>query len=472
MGERAPRTPRERGPRCVREKTKSTFKGGVLTMERDVDDGQWTDVWLFDDLVMGTNRLHAAGGLPVEEHKNMPAVYEDFRPGAYDQAARLADMDTNHQEVGISYPNTFPRFAGQGFAERGDKALALASLQIYNDWMIDVWCGGAGRGRLVPLTLIPLWDPVAAAAEVRRCATKGSYAIAFSENPAKLGFSSLYTGDWDVLWDACEETDTTISMHIGSSSSMPTTCPDAPLRRFHVAQRAQRTGLRLRLGLQPHSRAVPPLKLAYAESQVGWMPFQYERMDGVWHEMSNDAGSAPTAFDLCPRPGLRLHLRRPPRPALPGGDRHGAHPLRVRLPAHERIVPELPSPGLGTLPRPGSTRARCTSWSTATRSRSTAWRDSGSTNDRISPSPLSRDLGRRGAPILSAWCGRHGDPTPSADRGQSRSTICTATAPAARIGSVLLRRTRQTKAPSSRTMTVRAAARADVGGTPSLISWA
>ena len=112
---------RERGPRCVREKTKSTFKGGVLTMERDVDDGQWTDVWLFDDLVLGTNRLHAAGGLPVEEHKNVPAIYEDFRPGAYDQAARLADMDTNHQEVGINYPNTFPRFAGQGFAERGDK---------------------------------------------------------------------------------------------------------------------------------------------------------------------------------------------------------------------------------------------------------------------------------------------------------------------------------------------------------------
>ena len=32
----------------------------------------------------------------------------------------------------------------------------------------------------------------------------------------------------------------------------------------------------------------PTLKLAYAESQVGWMPFQYERMDGVWHEMSQE----------------------------------------------------------------------------------------------------------------------------------------------------------------------------------------
>ena len=35
-------------------------------------------------------------------------------------------MDTNHVEASINYPNTFPRFAGQGFAERADKELALA----------------------------------------------------------------------------------------------------------------------------------------------------------------------------------------------------------------------------------------------------------------------------------------------------------------------------------------------------------
>ena len=279
-----PASLRDRGPKCVRERTRSTFSGGVLTLERGVDDGVWTDVWLFDDLELGTNLLHAAGGIPVEEQENVPAVYEDFRPGTYDQAARLADMDANHQQVGINYPNTFPRFAGQGFAERADKDLALACLQIYNDWMIDEWCGGAGKGRLIPLTLIPLWDPVAAAAEVRRCAAKGSYAIAFSENPSKLGFPSLYTGEWDVLWDACQETDTTISMHIGSSSSMPTTSPDAPLAvsmslNAHNAQGSVCDWV--------YSRSLerfPGLKLAYAESQVGWMPFQYERMDAVWHE--------------------------------------------------------------------------------------------------------------------------------------------------------------------------------------------
>ena len=279
-----PASVRDRGPKVFREKAKSTFLGGTLNFERNAPDGDWCDVWVYDDLVLGTNLLHAAGGMPIEQQRNVPAIYEDFRAGAYDQKARLADMDANHQQVGINYPNTFPRFAGQGFAERADKELALTCLKIYNDWMIDEWCGGIGKGRLIPLTLIPLWDPVAAAAEVRRCAAKGSFTIAFSENPAKLGFDSLYKGTWDVLWDACEETNTTISMHIGSSSSMPTTCAEAPLAvsmslNAHNAQGSVCDWV--------YSRTLerfPSLKLAYAESQVGWMPFQYERMDGVWHE--------------------------------------------------------------------------------------------------------------------------------------------------------------------------------------------
>src|SRR5690606_26516350 len=130
----------------------------------DVDDGTWCDVWYFEDLVMPTSQVYGAAGIPIEEQANVPVIYEDLRPGVYDQKARLADMDLNSIEAAINYPNTFPRFAGQGFAERNDKELALASLRIYNDWMIDDWGGGEGRGRLIPLTLVPMWDPQLAAA--------------------------------------------------------------------------------------------------------------------------------------------------------------------------------------------------------------------------------------------------------------------------------------------------------------------
>jgi predicted TIM-barrel fold metal-dependent hydrolase len=292
--EQLPASLRERGPRTVREKVKLSFKGGHYGFERNAEDGQWCDVWLFDDLVTPTGLLHAPAGVPRDEQRNIPAVYEDFRDGTWDQAARLADMDLNHVDAAINYPNIFPRFAGQGFLERSDKELALACLRIYNDWMIDDWCAGAGKGRLIPLTLVPLWDPALAADEVRRCAAKGSYAIAFSENVAKLGQPSLYTGAWDVLWEACQETDTSVSMHIGSSSSMPTTSDDAPLATSMsmYAQNAQ--GSLCDWVFSGSLERFPDITIAYAESQVGWMPFQLERMDAVWRDGRGDVDNVKT----------------------------------------------------------------------------------------------------------------------------------------------------------------------------------
>ena len=279
-----PPSMRDRGPKVSRERVRLEFKGGHYGFSRGVDDGTWCDVWLFDDLVVPTGFLHAPAGVPRSQQRNVPATYDDFRPGTYDQKARLADMTENHVEAAINFPNVFPRFAGQGFAERADKELALACLRIYNDWMIDVWSAGDGRGRLIPLTLVPLWDARLAAEEVRRCAAKGSYAIAFSENPFRLGLPSLYTGEWDVMFAACEESNTTIAMHIGSSSAMPTTADDAPLATSMslYAQNAQ--GSLCDWVFSGTLARFPDIKLAYAESQVGWMPFQLERMDSVWRD--------------------------------------------------------------------------------------------------------------------------------------------------------------------------------------------
>ena len=62
----------------------------------------------------------------------------------------------------------------------------------------------------------------------------------------------------------------------------------------------------------------PDLKIAYAESQVGWMPFQLERMDAVWRDGRGGVDDVPVAAERAgPGPGLRLRLRRPARPQGP-----------------------------------------------------------------------------------------------------------------------------------------------------------
>src|SRR5438874_2608010 len=132
-----------------------------------------------------SRKLSAASGF--ENIDLEPITFDEIRPGCWIQKERLVDMANNHVDASLCFPNVLPRFCGQAFLERDDKELALLCVQAYNDWMIDEWCAGDAKDKLIPLTIIPLWDPTAAAEEVRRCADKGSHAVAFSENPSPLG---------------------------------------------------------------------------------------------------------------------------------------------------------------------------------------------------------------------------------------------------------------------------------------------
>ena len=195
------------GPRVVRDRATFSFTGGVFSYEKGVPDGDWCDWWLYDELVYPFPKLSAAIGF--DDLDVTPTTFDQIRPGCWIQSERLADMTANHVEASICFPNTLPRFCGQTFYEQGvkreggDPELALLCVKAYNDWMIDEWCAGEGTGRLIPLTMIPLWDAELAAAEVRRCAALGSHAVAFSENPHPLGLPSIHSGHWDPFFTAC-----------------------------------------------------------------------------------------------------------------------------------------------------------------------------------------------------------------------------------------------------------------------------
>ncbi|HET6949273.1 MAG TPA: amidohydrolase family protein [Acidimicrobiales bacterium] len=283
----------ETGPRVVRDRARFSFTGGVFSYEKGVPDGEWCDWWLYDGLVYPFPKLSAAVGF--DELDVTPTTFDEIRPGCWIQKDRLADMDANHVEASICFPNTLPRFCGQTFYEQGvkrdggDPELALACVQAYNDWMIDEWCAGDGKGRLIPLTMIPLWDAELAAAEVRACATRGSHAVAFSENPHPLGLPSIHSGHWDPFFRACEETGTVVCMHIGSSSRMPATSPDAPFIVSSTLTFQNAMGSLLDFIFSGTLERFPALRIAYSEGQVGWMPYVLERADKLWAERSDNS---------------------------------------------------------------------------------------------------------------------------------------------------------------------------------------
>ena len=95
-------------------------------------------------------------------------------------------------------------------------------------------------------------------------------------------------------------------MHIGSSSQMAMTAPDAPLE----------AGMALTAENSVHAfvdwlcsgvlARHPNIKIALSEGQVGWMPFMLERLDSVW-ERSHFYGGR-----------LRDALPEPPSSYVPG----------------------------------------------------------------------------------------------------------------------------------------------------------
>ena len=297
---------KEKGPRVERRRLgEMLWVGGSKMYEYELDapDAPWCDIWFYEGLVYPNKRHVAAVGFTREEMTMSPITYDEMRPGCYEPKARVQDMISNHVEASLSFP-TMPRFCGQTFAEAEDRELALACVKAYNDFMVEEWCGDS-NGALLPLIIIPLWDADLAAAEVRRNAERGCRAVCFSEIPPILGLPSIHTGYWDPFFQACQDTETVVCMHIGSSSKMPAASPDAPPA---VAASLSFNNAIASLSDFLFSGVLvrfPTLTLAYSEGQIGWLPYILERVDDVWREHRAWGGVA----DIVPEPPSTYYYR-------------------------------------------------------------------------------------------------------------------------------------------------------------------
>jgi len=293
--DRLPKKFLDDGPRVERKKAKFSF-GGTYDLSLD-EEGQWGDMWFYEGRLTYAHRRNTTipktavsrepGGAEINmaEMELTPITYDEMIPGCYDPVHRVSDMELNWVDGSLCFP-TFPRFCGQTFYEGNDKELGLACVQVYNDYMVEEWCGPS-EGRLIPLCLIPLWDVELAAAEIRRNAERGVHGVAFSEIPPHLGLPSIHSGYWDPFFAACEETSTTVNMHIGSSSKMPTTSADSgPCVAGTLSWVNSMSSLADYLFSGVFVR-FPGLKVAFSEGGIGWIPHALEKADDTWESHSN-----------------------------------------------------------------------------------------------------------------------------------------------------------------------------------------
>lgn len=207
--------------------------------------------------------------------------YTDMIPATYDLKSRLAAMDEDGVWAATLFP-TYLRFAATGLLEVQDKAgLGIEIVKAYNDWMIEDWCGEA-KGRFIPMMVLPLWDPPAAAEEIRRCAANGFKTITMTENPVPMGMPSFWTDHWDPVFEAAAETGLVLSMHIGTSGSLVIPAPEAsfdvPISLCGLNAMSACADLTFCGLLERY----PDVKIALSEGGSGWAPYLVERMDYTW----------------------------------------------------------------------------------------------------------------------------------------------------------------------------------------------
>lgn len=243
----------------------------------DTDDGGQRWLWL-DELIPNVG-FNAVAGRPSTEYGFEPTRFDEMRRGAWDIRARLHDMDLNGVAASVCFPSFLPGFVGQriSLAPR-DADLGLAAMRAWNDWVLEEWCG-TDPSRMIPMQLPWLRDPEVAAAEIRRNAERGFKAVTFSERPDGLGLPSIHTGYWDPFLAACEETDTVVCLHVGSSSATPSTTPDAPPETiavlfFAYGMYAAVDWLYSRIPVR-----FPRIKICLSEGGIGWVAALIDRLD-------------------------------------------------------------------------------------------------------------------------------------------------------------------------------------------------
>ena len=269
-------------------------------------DTDGVEMWHFDGKTFPLNGFTLAKDVDPSMHLDAYTIeaqaHKRMRPGCYSVPERLADMDTDGVLASLCF-SSWIRFTGQVLSNAKDKELGLLCIQAYNDWMIEEWCGAA-PSRLIPLCIVPLWDPELGAREVERVAAKGARGISFSEGPAALGYPSLHDPDqhWAPLFDTVSEADLPLCAHVGTAST--TVGPgwvgdDAPQ---HVLVMLMPLNAQIAMidwllsGVFVHH---PKLKLVLSEGGIGWIPYTLERADYTWrhrHWRDSILTEAPSSY--------------------------------------------------------------------------------------------------------------------------------------------------------------------------------
>jgi predicted TIM-barrel fold metal-dependent hydrolase len=244
----------------------------------ELEDG--SEAWRIEDVNHPQIAMGAVVGRPRDQWGMEATRYSDIRPGCYDAAQRIKDMDIDGIYASMNFPSLVAGLGGATFyTGTKDAEFGLALVKAWNDWLYEEWAQ-PHPDRIIGCQVTWLGDPQLAAAEIRRNAARGFKAVTFVGDPGNLGLPSMRSGHWDPFLAACQETETVVCLHVGSdnwNASPAGAALEVAALCFPVG--AYRTATDWLWGGVP-SR-FPGLKIALSEGGIGWVPMLLDRINYV-----------------------------------------------------------------------------------------------------------------------------------------------------------------------------------------------
>jgi predicted TIM-barrel fold metal-dependent hydrolase len=163
--------------------------------------------------------LAGTAGMSLEERNRARTgkmKYSEVRPGAFNPAHRLPDMEAEGIEQSVLYPTlllSLPSLEDAEFAE--------AQANAYNDWLAE-FCS-YDRQRLFGVGLIPTQDVERAVRTIRRTKELGHVGVFMRPNPAIEG-RKFTDAIYDPIWQTCQELELPVGLHPFLAPDMPGAC--------------------------------------------------------------------------------------------------------------------------------------------------------------------------------------------------------------------------------------------------------
>jgi predicted TIM-barrel fold metal-dependent hydrolase len=223
-------------------------------------------------------------------------VTVDDTAGVGPPEQRLAEQDQDGLLAEVLFPNM--QMGPRLWRLLADDDVYRATVRAYNDWLGEEYCA-VSRDRLVGLGVIPWTTLDDAVAELEHCARLGLKGVTLGVFPSGKGYP---TPEDDRFWAAATDMRMPLTVHVafdrqGPRASQPSFeypgADPAVIARLSGRTLVEWVALPF-LGIAPAMSLaqlilsgvldrLPDLRIFFAESRLGWVPFWMEEAD-YWYE--------------------------------------------------------------------------------------------------------------------------------------------------------------------------------------------